>query len=191
VNYDFMELDLGLQMACAEHGIKPSHFAFISGVAKQASTDRGPIGRLIAQTATNMLVECGLGNTAPAIHLAMVSKQADWHPQFQETIGIVLSAIEALKPMEKQAFNLGDVAGGAESLAKGVGYGTLGAGVGAGALWWLLSQHALQEDAKAKAMQGQVDYYNQLSSEISDQMRRRYGYGQDPQNGKPTTKRKV
>ncbi len=184
-----MELDLGIQMACAEHGIKPSHYAFISGVAKSAKANRGPIGRLIAKTAANMMTECGLGNTAPAIHLAMVSKQAEWHPQFQEAVGIVLSAIEVLKPMEKQAFNLGDVAGAGESVAKGVGYGTLGAGVGAGALWWLLSRHALQEDAKAKAMQGQVDYYNQLSSEIGDQMRRKYGYGAEKPNGKPAPKR--
>lgn len=172
-------------MACAERNVRPDAFPTLVGIAKEASTNPGPIGRLIAKAAASVMTECGRGNTAPAIHLALISKQANWVPQYQETINLVLDCIKMLEPMEKAAFNVGDAVGAGESIAKGVGYGTLGAGMGAGALWWLLSRHALQNDSKEKAMQGQVDYYNQLSSELEDQLKRRYGYN-DPANKPPT-----
>ena len=162
-------------MACAERNVRPDAFPTLVGIAKEASTNPGPIGRLIAKAAAAVMIECGRGNTAPAIHLALISKQANWVPQYQETVNLVLDCIKMLEPMEKAAFNVGDAVGAGESIAKGVGYGTLGAGMGAGALWWLLSRHALQNDSKEKAMQGQVDYYQQLTSELDDQMRRRYG----------------
>src|SRR5882672_2798059 len=136
-------LHFGIELTCAEHNVRVDHFNTLLGVAKQASTNPGAIGRLIAKSAAELICQTGQGNSAPAIHLALIAKQANWVPQFSEACNIVLSCLEALRPMEKQA-DLSGVLGAGESLAKGVGYGTLGAGVGAGTLWWLLSRHALQ-----------------------------------------------
>jgi len=178
-------------MACAERDVRPDTFSTLSGIAKEAAANPGPTGRLIAKAAAEVLTECGRGNTAPAIHLALISKQANWVPQFQDAVNIVLDCIKMLEPMQKSAFNLGDALGAGESLVKGVGYGTLGAGVGAGTLWWLLSRHALQSDVKERAIQGKIDYYNQLSSEIEDQLRRRYGYADSAQQPSAPPKRRT
>jgi len=177
-------------MACAERGIKLDQFPTLLGVAKQAAENPGTIGRLIAKAAAELMTQTGLGNTAPAIHLALIAKQANWIPQHQEAVNIVLTCLEALRPMEKQAGLADHAIGGLESAVKGVGYGALGLGAGAGALWWMLSRHALENEAKQKAQQNQIDYYNQLSSEISDQMRRKYGYDEPQSQPKPLPKRR-
>jgi len=184
-------LHLGVEMVCAERNIRLDQLPALLGVAKVASENPGPIGRLVAKAAAELMTQTGQGNSAPAIHLALIAKQANWIPQHQDAVNIVLGCLEALRPMEKQSFDLGSLAGAGESLAKGVGYGTLGAGIGAGTLWWLLSRHALQNDAKQKAQQGQIDYYNQLSSEIQDQMRRRYGYTEPQPTAQPKPGRRA
>lgn len=166
---------LGITMACAENNIRPRSFNKMVGVAEEV-TKNPHIGRLLAKSAATLMAANGAGTTAPCIHLALISKQADWTPQCQEVVNDVIRCMKVLEPMEKKSMNLGDITGAAESAVKGIGYGTLGAGIGAGTLWWLLGRHAMQEDSKSQAMSQQIDYYNQLTKEIENTLRRKYKY---------------
>ena len=177
---------LGEQIACVEFGVNPGDLPLHWGRAKVASQDSGVIGRSVASAAYSLMNNQGLGHTAPACHLLLVSKQATWHPQYQEVIDTVLDAARAISSFQKQAVDSGDVTGAIGSLAKGVGYGSLAAGTGLGSLFWLLSRHASQDDADIEAMKRQRDYYDQLTSEIESSMRRKYQYDvQGTQKPKP------
>lgn len=167
---------VAIHMACAGLGVNPSEYTFRKGAAAAHEQNPGAVGRAILKTAHEIMCFTGRGATAAAFHLDLITKSADWHPQFQETADTVIRALIATKAFQKQAFHAGDLTAAVGSLAKGVGYGSLGAGAGAGSLYWLLSRHAKQDDADIAAKQQQLDYYNQLSSEIQDAMNRKYQY---------------
>ena len=178
---------LGEQLACIEFGVDPGTFPFHAGRAKVASAS-GPLGRQVAKAAYDMMAQCGRGNTAPANHLLLISKQAAWHPQYQEVITTILDAARAVADLQKQAHtkqavDSGDITGALGSLTKGLGYGSLAAGTGIGSLYWLLSRHASQDDADIESMKRRRDYYQQLTGEMEDSMRRKYRY--EAQNTQP------
>ena len=178
--------DLGIMLACAECGVSPAEFPYRSGMAKVASRS-DKIGRCIANASADILTFCGRGDTAPAHHLRMVAKSSAWYPQFDEAVNLCVKAAMAVQTFQKQALHSGDLVGGAGSVLQGLGYGSLIAGTGLGSLSWLLSRHASQDEANIEAMKRQRDYYNQLSSEIEDSMRRKYQY---EQQAKPDAKRR-
>ena len=133
-------------------------------------------GRAVCKVAHEILCLTGYEQSAPAYHLDMITKSAEWHPQFQETADLLIRALIATQAFRKQAAHAGDILSAGGSLAKGIGYGSLAAGSGLGSLYWLLSRHSRQDDADITAKENQRDYYNQLSTEINDAMKRKYNY---------------
>lgn len=169
---------LGILLACIENGVDPRDFSRIEGMAKAASQNPGPVGRMIAKAAYDVMATCGRAHTAPANHLLMISKQASWCPQFQDVVDEVQRTLFVLLPLEKRAFQVsgGDVLGALGSVGKGIGYGSLLAGGGLGALYWLLNRHSTQDESDIEAMKQQADYYQQLTRELEHNLRRKYNY---------------
>ena len=180
---DSFPKEFGIMLGCAEHQVAVTSFPFIQGMAKRAnSPDNGPAGRALIKAAHDVMVACGYENTAPRMHLLLVAEQPAWNPHCQDVMNHVAGVLQVMAPMEKVAFS--DVMSGIGTAARGVGYGSIGAGAGLGALYWLLSRHVTQDDADIEAKQQQADYYHSLSRELKDSMDRKYRYT-SVENAKP------
>ena len=166
--------DLGRMFGCLEYGFSPRSIDYIEGAASRGVD--GGVGRQLFKAAHDIMSITGRGSSAPALHLMMLSKQADWTLHSDEVFRDISRLLLASQPMEKAAFS------GAASLAntgaKALTTGTLAGGAGLGALYFMLNRHATQDEADSEAMQHQVDYYNHLSRELEDSMRRKYHYDQ-------------
>jgi hypothetical protein len=175
--------EFGVLLGCAEMGVAPKDFPFVDGLAQALTGEESEkVGRLLVKAARDVMCATGHGKEAPSFHLHFVYKSADWNTHCQEVADHVAQVLTVLHPLEKKASSMaGNLAAGAGLGLKGVGYGALGAGGGLGALYWLLSRHATQDDADSASMQHQIDYYNNLSRELSDSMKRKYQYDQESQ----------
>lgn len=170
--------DFGILMACAEHQVPAEQFPHITGMAvKMASAEAAPAQRLLVKAAHACLVFCKQAHTAPAFHLSLVAEQPVWNDHCREVAQQVSQTLQVLEPMHKQAF--AEVSDGIGAAGRGALYGSVGAGAGVGALYWLLSRHANQEAEDIESKKNQVRYYHNLSRELNDGMRRKYHY--DPQ----------
>ncbi len=175
--------EFGVLLGCAEMGVAPKDFPFVDGLAQALTGEEsGKVGRVLVKAARDIMCATGHGNEAPSFHLHFVYKSADWNTHCQDVADHVAQVLTLLKPLEKKASNLvGNLEGAVGLGVKGVGYGALGAGGLLGSLYWLLSRHATQDESDAASMQHQVDYYNNLSRELSDSMKRKYQYDQESQ----------
>jgi len=167
--------DFGILLGCAEMGVAPESFSVLEGIAETMDKSSSA-ERLLVKAAYDLMVATGREFEAPTYHLRFVAKAAHWSDHCREIAGHVARTLKVLEPMQKQAFSLGDAGGAAMLGLRGLGYGSLGLGAGLGSLYWLLSRHANQDDADIESMKHQVHYYNQLSKELNDSMRRKYRY---------------
>ncbi len=171
--------DFGILLGCAEMGVAPESFSVLEGIAetmdKSASSSAE---RLLVKAAYDLMVDKGYEFAAPTYHLRFVAKSAYWNDHCREIANHIVRTLRVLEPMQKQALSLSDAGGAAMLGLRGLGYGSLGLGAGLGSLYWLLSRHANQDDADIESMKHQVHYYNQLSKELNDSMRRKYRYEQ-------------
>ena len=172
----------GKYIACVEAGIAPHVLPQMEGAAAVLQGEKmASAGRLIAKAAYDVMQVCGRGNEAPAFHLRFIAKSADWNTHYQEVVDHVVRTLKVLEPLQKQASIVPDVVSGLGLAGRTALYGSLGAGAGLGSLYWLLSRHANQDDSDIEAMNRQVHYYDQLSKELSDSMKRKYHYDRKQQ----------
>lgn len=172
-------------MACAEAGVPFSSFPFINGMAEAMDGEKSAsAGRVLVKAAHDLMLATGRQYEAPTFHLRLVIKSAHWNQHCQDIADHVTRVLKLLEPMQKQAFGAGDATALLGGGARGALYGSMGLGGGLGALYWLLSRHANQDESDAESMQHQLHYYNSLSRELSDSMRRKYDYDVSKQ---PTT----
>ena len=178
---------LGKYIGFVEMGISPAYENFCEGVSDLWDSEEGaPAARLMIKGARDLLIATGRGQTAPAFHLHFISKSADWNTHCREVADHVASVFKFMDDFTKEGSAVRDLLGGGTFLGRGAMYGAMGLGGGLGALYWLLSRHANQDSADMEAKEHQIKYYNQLSRELEDSMRRKYRYDrgnqQQPQN---------
>lgn len=172
---------LGKCIGFLEMGAGPRIEGFCTGVSDAwDSEEGGPMARLLVKAARDLLVATGRGQTAPAYHLHLITKTASWHSHCRDVADHVAKVMKATWDFTKQA-SLKDIVGGGTFLGRGALYSAMGLGGGLGALYWLLSRHANQDASDMEAMRHQIKYYNQLSSELEDSMRRKYRYDRGEQ----------
>jgi hypothetical protein len=170
---------LGAFAACVEHGISPACIPEMEGAFdKLASEEAAPLGRLLIQGAYAAMVVAGFGDTAPAFHLKMAAEDPVWTEHSQELSEHVSETLDVLAPLEKRAFD--DLLEGLGTGARTLGYGAVGAGAGLGSLLWLLNRHGKEEDAQQESTKRQINYYHNLARELHESLRRKYGYGENP-----------
>lgn len=176
---------LGMLIGAIEHGYNPGDMDSITSSAAVWDAEGGPAARLMFKAARDLLVATGRGQSAPAYHLHFLSKSASWDVHAKEVASHVAQVIDVLGPMHKQAFNVRDVAGAGGLMGRGALLGSMMLGGGLGTLYWLLSRHSNQDAADIESMQNQVNYYNELSKELEDSMRRKYRYDRGTQPSRP------
>jgi len=168
-----------------ERGYNPDAMDYINAQAAVWDAEGGPAGRLLLKAARDVLVATGAGQTAPAFHLHFLSKSADWNTHSKEVAAEVVRVLEIFEPHRKEAF-VRDLTGAVGTGARGALLGSAALGGGLGALYWMMSRHANQDSADIEAMQRQVEYYNELSRELQDSMRRKYRYDRGDQAQNPS-----
>lgn len=171
-----MTKELGIAIGLTEHGYNPQDLAYIEGSNAVWDREGGPSGRLLIKAAHDLLVATGRGRTAPAWHLHFLTKMSDWDAHSKEVAEHIGQVMEVLEPMRKQAFNVSDAIGAGGTVGRAALLTSLAAGGGLGSLYWLLSRHSNQDSSDIESMQNQVNYYNELSKEVEDSMRRKYRY---------------
>ena len=60
--------------------------------------------------------------------------------------------------------------------AKGIALLAALTGAGVGALYWQLKRDSQKESSKAETLKSQIDYYNQLSTDLENKMTEKYEY---------------
>lgn len=167
-----------------ERGYNPEDMDYIEAQAKVWDAEGGPAGRLLIKAARDVLIATGAGHTAPAFHLHFLAKSADWNTHSKEVAADIARVLEIFEPHRKEAF-VKDLTGAGMAGARGALLGSMALGGGLGSLYWLLSRHSNQDNADIEAMQRQVEYYNELSRELQDSMRRKYRYDRGEQQAQP------
>ena len=172
----------GKYIGYVEMGVNPDSEAFCEGVSEVWDSEAGaPAARLLVKAARDLMIATGRGGSAPAYHLHFISKSADWNLHCREVANHVASILKVMEDGVKEGSTIRNLIGGGTVLGRGALYGALGLGGGLGALYWLLSRHANQDSADMEAMNHQIKYYNQLSHELEDSMRRKYRYDRGSQ----------
>ncbi len=146
--------DFGVMLGCVEMGVPPKGFAFVEGLAEAMTGEKSAsAGRVLVKAARDLMCATGYGHTAPSFHLHFVYKSADWNEHCQDVADHVTRTLKVLEPMQKQAFGVGDAMAAGGLAGRGALYGSMGLGSGLGALYWLLSRHANQDDSDIESMQ--------------------------------------
>lgn len=159
-------------MAHVESGIDPAATHFVKGAAEKVSENHGEqIGRVLCKAFYGVLEAGGREKSASAHHLRMIATAPAWTAHSEEVVDSCVQTIQACSQMSKSATS--DVL---NALAKAFSYSSLGAGLGGGSLYWLLNRQVNHDQKEIEAMRNQVDYYNQLASELDASMKRKYQY---------------
>lgn len=177
-----MSAIIGKLLAQAEYRMSAESLAYCAGVAgvmdKCASAKR-----LLIATAATAMRKMGRANTAPYYHLEQVlalTQDGSWTPHAEDVYQTVMRPLELGyyegRPMLKSAAPM--LFGGLGLAGKGLGYAALGGGAAAGLLMHALSKHTNQDEAEVESMKHQRDYYDKLTGEIEESMRREYPYEQ-------------
>ena len=166
---------LGVNLALAARCLP---FGSITKMAGVAATMQRPEAadakRLVIKAAHDLMISCGDGYTAPARHLEILSSMPKWSSHAADVYSTIVQSCMAVQELEKRAFT--DAIEGAGALAKGIGYAGVGGGMGLGALYWMLSRHATQDEADIAGKKHQLQYYRGLNKELQDSLRQKYRY---------------
>lgn len=169
---------MGVALECASRRIPLANFVKLAGVAERFdSPDAVPAKRLIIKAAHDLMICCGDEATAPAFHLQLLSEMPKWSSHAEDVCRTVVQTCATVQTLEKRAFE--DVLSGAGALGRTIGYTGMAGGAGLGALYWMLSRHATQDEADIEGKKQQAQYYDRLNRDLQDSMRRKYRYSGD------------
>ncbi len=170
-------------VASVLYGVSPARLGEIKRAHEVRAASANPADlRLLLKMAHAVLQVTNAGDSAPAHHLRILHETPGWSKHASEVAGLVASTIMMLKPVEEEQFRktaFSDLMSAGGQAGKMLGYGSLGAGAGLGALYWLLSRHATQDEADIEGMTRQVDYYDELGRNLQESMRRNYRYDKE------------
>lgn len=179
--------------ACLVDGVNPSEFDTVKGAAHQmrSGANAEAFGRQIAALAEEIFVKSGHANDLEARLYGELAKTASWndfHYDMLLPVYTALNRFQARSEATKQAAEVdATLTKSAGALQAGVGkillpllsaspgilFGTAGvAGAGLGALNWALNRAANGVDAESAVIENQIDNYNELRREISEELRR-------------------
>lgn len=183
---------LGNLAACIVEGVNPAELATIKGAARQMRTGENAeaFGRQIAALAEEIFVKAGHAADLEARLYGELAKTASWNDfhydmllpvyttlnRFQARCEAVKQAAEADATLTKSANALQAVLSKILpilSASPSILFGTAGiAGAGLGALNWSMNRAANGVDAESAVIENQIDSYNDLRREISEELRR-------------------
>ena len=167
--------ELGIFTRCHEVGIDYENFHKVAGAHEMIEASPASIAkrRELAATGCGIMNIAGKGQTKAAKHLAAISTSEGWDDHKQEATNLLYDYFAGAGHL-KQAASVMLPAGLAG--AKGLALLAALTGAGVGALYWQLKRDSKQESSKAEALKSQIDYYNQLSTDLENKMTEKYEY---------------
>ena len=167
--------ELGIFTRCQEIGIDYKNFRKIAGAHEMIEASPASIAkrRELAATVCGIMNIAGKGQTKAAKHLAAVSTTEGWDDHKQGVTNLLYDYFAAAEHI-KQASSVLIPAGIAG--AKGLALLAALTGAGVGALYWQIKRDWQKESSKAEALKSQIDYYNQLSTDLENKMSEKYEY---------------
>jgi hypothetical protein len=183
---------LGTFAACLVEGVNPAEFETVKGASQQmrAGANAEAFGRQIAALAEEIFVKSGHANDLEARIYGELAKTASWNDFHYDMLVPVYSALNRFQARCESAKQATSADATIEKSAGVVGaalqtffpllasspgllFGTAGvAGAGLGALNWSLNRAANGVDAESATIENQIDNYNDLRREISEELRR-------------------
>lgn len=167
--------ELGIFTRCQEIGVDYENFHKIAGAYETLETSSFSTAkrRELAATVCNAMNIAGRGWTKAAKHLAAISVSEGWDDHKQEVTDLLYDYFAGLGHVKQAASFL--VPAGLAG-AKGLALLAALTGAGVGALYWQLKRDSQKESSKAEALKSQIEYYNQLSTDLENKMTEKYEY---------------
>ena len=167
--------ELGIFTRCQEIGIDYENFHKVAGAHEMVEASPTSIAqrRELAATVCGIMNISGSGHTKAAKHLAAVSTSEGWDDHKQGVTNLLYDYFAGANHVKQAASALipAGLAG-----AKGLALLAALTGAGVGALYWQLKRDSKQESSKAESLKSQIDYYNQLSTDLENKMTEKYEY---------------
>jgi len=187
---------LGMAIGAAAHGEDTRSLwykqAAVETMANRDVEGYGAIQRIVCKYASEAYKECGKMKTYNYHVFSKLAKATPWFPELDEYYDAAVSALgkvhgtirkeahatEMEAVFEKRAINL------LSNLAAGVGRvspeamkvmlasGAL-AGLTGGSTAWLMNRGVTEDAPKLEAMKERINYYNQLTNEIENELQRK------------------
>jgi len=167
--------ELGIFTRCQELELDYGNFRKLAGAHEivEASPDSIANRRELAATVGSIMAISGKGHTKAAKHLAAIATTEGWDDHKQEATNLLYDYFSGAHHV-KQAASVLVPAGLAG--AKGIALLAALTGAGVGALYWQLKRDSQKESSKAETLKSQIDYYNQLSTDLENKMTEKYEY---------------
>jgi len=179
--------EFGMKLACALQGASRSDLDVAAGAVEALDASTG-YKQALCGLARDFYDACGQAVTIQRNMYDLLSKSAQWDPEFDAASDCVLSALAVVAPdindadaqtKEAAMFSKGVLANmvgrgvaTTPEVVKTLAAMGVGTGAGIGGLAWYLNRDVKEDNDDLEVMRARIDNYNRITQELTNQLKR-------------------